>query len=119
MRAYLVAIVLLLIIFGSIGGYLYQRFSAMASMDFSPPPVTIATARAQEQRWKKTLNAVGTIQAVRGVELTSETSGQVTDIRFESGDKVEIGQLLVVLNDEVEKATRRNQIASLDLARNL
>ena len=53
MRAYLVAIVLLLIIFGTIGGYLYQRFGALASMDFSPPPVTIAAAKAQEQSWKQ------------------------------------------------------------------
>ena len=116
MRAYLVAIVLLLIIFGTIGGYLYQRFGALASMDFSPPPVTIAAAKAQEQSWKQVLNAVGTIQAVRGIELTSETSGEVTDIRFKSGNKVETGQVLVVLNDKVEQASRRNQIASLELA---
>ena len=116
MRAYLVAIVLLLIIFGTIGGYLYQRFSALASMDFSPPPVTIAVAKAQEQSWKQILNAVGTIQAVRGIELTSETSGEVTDIRFKSGNRVEMGQVLVVLNDEVEKASRRNHIANLELA---
>ena len=116
MRAYLVAIVLLLIIFGTIGGYLYQRFSALASMDFSPPPVTIAAAKAQEQSWKQILNAVGTIQAVRGIELTSETSGEVTDIRFKSGNRVEMGQVLVVLNDEVEKASRRNHIANLELA---
>ena len=116
MRAYLVAIILLLVIFGAIGGYLYQRFSALASMDFSPPPVTIAASIAQKKEWKQVLNAVGTIQAVRGVELTSETSGEVTDIRFDSGDQVKADQLLVILNDEVEQAARRNQIASLELA---
>jgi len=116
MRAYLIAIVLLAVIFGSIGGYLYLRFSALASMDFSPPPVTIATSTATLTDWDQVLNAVGTIQAVRGVELTSETSGEVTEIRFDSGDEVKAGQLLVVLNDEVEQASRRNQIASLELA---
>ena len=116
MRAYLVVIVLLLVLFGAIGGYLYQRFSAFASMDFSPPPVTIAAAVAQLESWDQTLSAVGTIQAVRGVELTSETSGEITSIRFDSGDQVDAGDLLVVLNDEVEKASRRNQLASLELA---
>ena len=43
--------------------------------------------------------------------MTSETSGEVTEIRFDSGDEVEADQLLVVLNDE-EQASRRNQIAS-------
>ena len=116
MRAYAVAVVLLLVIFGAIGGYLYQRFSALAAMDFSPPPVTIAASVATAQEWKEVLNAVGSIQAVRGVELTSETSGEVTAIHFDSGDKVDAGDVLIVLNDEIEHAARQNQIASLELA---
>ena len=116
MRAYLVVIVLLLIIFGSIGGYLYNRFSTLAAMDFTPPPVTIAVSTATRETWPTRLEAVGTIRAVQGVELTSETSGEITDIRFDSGQNVEAGQLLVVLNDEVELASRENQVASLELA---
>ncbi len=116
MRAYLIVIALLLVIFGSIGAYLYQRFSAFANMDFSPPPVTIAVSPARLETWTETLNAVGSIRAVRGVELTSETSGEVTAIQFDSGDAVEAGRLLVVLNDEVEQASRRSQIATLELA---
>ncbi len=116
MKGYLIAGALLVVILGSIGGYIYQRFSAFAEMDFSPPPVTVATSTAVVENRSTLLNAVGSIQAVRGVELTSETSGEVTEIRFASGDKVAAGQLLVVLNDEVEKASRENQIAALELA---
>ena len=90
MRAYLVVIVLLLIIFGSIGGYLYNRFSTLAAMDFTPPPVTIAVSTATRETWPTRLEAVGTIRAVRGVELTSETSGEITDIRFDSGGGVTV-----------------------------
>lgn len=116
MRAYLFVIALLVVIFGSVGGYLYTRFSAMASRDFTPPPVTTAATRARAENWDSYLEAVGTIRAVRGVELTSETSGEITDIAFDSGDRVEAGQLLLVLNDEVEQAARQNEIASLELA---
>lgn len=116
MKSYLVVGAILVIIFGAIGGYLYQRFSAFANMDFAPPPVTIAASIAQPETWSTTLNAVGTIEAVRGVDLTSETSGEIVDILFDSGDQVEKGQLLMVLNDEIEKASRQNQIASLELA---
>jgi membrane fusion protein, multidrug efflux system len=116
LKAYVVVIVLLLAIFGSIGGYLYQRFSTFASMDFTPPPVTIAVSPAQLETWDETLSAVGSIQAVRGVELTSEASGEITQILFDSGDPVQAGQTLVVLNDEVEQASRQNQIANLELA---
>ncbi|MEM7219067.1 MAG: efflux RND transporter periplasmic adaptor subunit [Pseudomonadota bacterium] len=116
MKAYLLVIVLLLAIFGAIGGYQYQRMSAFAAMDFSPPPVTIAAARARLEQWDTVLNAVGTIEAVRGIELTSETSGEITAIQFDSGDQVRSGDTLVVLNDEVERASRRNQQATLELA---
>ena len=116
MKAYVIVIILLLVLFGSIGAYLMQRFSAFAEMDFSPPPVTIAVSSAKQETWDSTLSAVGTINAVRGVELTSESSGEITSILFESGDQVEAGQPLVVLNDEVERASRQNQIASLELA---
>jgi membrane fusion protein (multidrug efflux system) len=116
LKAYLVAIVLLLVIFGSIGGYLYQRFSAFAAMDFTPPPVTIAASTATLETWRQTLSAVGSIRAVNGVQLTSETSGEITEVRFQSGDEVAAGQLLLVLNDEVEQASRQNQIAGLELA---
>lgn len=116
MKAYVAVILLLLVIFGSIGAYLFQRFSAFASMDFTPPPVTVAVSSARSETWDATLNAVGTIKAVRGVELTSETSGEITQISFDSGDKVRAGQLLLVLNDELEQASRQNQTASLELA---
>ena len=116
MKAYAIAIALLLVIFGSIGGFLYKRFSAFASMDFSPPPVTIAASVARLETWSETLSAVGTIQAVRGVELTSEGSGEIIEIRFASGDHVKAGQPLVVLNNREELASRRNQAAALELA---
>jgi membrane fusion protein (multidrug efflux system) len=116
MKAYAVAITLLLVIFGSIGGYLYARFSAFASTDFTPPPVTIAASVAILETWSDTLNAVGTIQSVRGVELTSEGSGEIIEIRFASGDQVSAGQPLVVLNNKEELASRRNQAAALELA---
>ncbi len=116
MKAYVVVISLLLILFGSIGAYLMQRFSAFANMDFTPPPVTIAVSPAEQEVRISALSAVGTIKAVRGVELTSESSGEITSILFDSGDQVKAGQTLVVLNDEVERASRQNQIASLELA---
>jgi len=115
-RAYLNVIALLLAIFGSIGGYLYLRFSALSEADHTPPPVTIAAAIASTETRDQFLDAVGTIKAVRGVNLSAETSGQITALNFDSGDQVETGALLLVLNDDVEQASRQNEIATLELA---
>jgi membrane fusion protein (multidrug efflux system) len=51
------------------------------------------------------------------VELSAESSGEVTSVAIASGDKVRKGDLLVTLNDKLELASRENQIASLELAR--
>ena len=117
MRAYLFVAILLLVIFGSIAGYLSARMSAFSNKDFAPPPVTIAAGIAKPASWDQYLDAVGSIKAARGVDLTSESSGEITAINFVSGAQVSGGELLVVLNDDVEQASRRNQIASLDLAK--
>jgi membrane fusion protein, multidrug efflux system len=117
LRAYVTAALLLLLIFGGISGYLYRQFSLLDAMDFTPPAVTIAAATAQTEQWDSVLPAIGTIKAVRGVELSTEESGEVIAIGIVSGDQVQQGDLLVTLNDKVEQASRENQIASLELAR--
>lgn len=117
MRAYLYVVLLLLAIFGGIAGYLYMQIAAVSSMDFTPPPITIEAATAKTSLWPSELEAVGTVRAARGVELSAEASGEVTAITVRSGDKVEAGQPLLTLNDSLELASRKRQEANLELAR--
>ena len=119
MRAYLTVAVLLLVIFGGISGYLYNKFSILAGTDFTPPPVTVAVATAREESWPSTLRAVGTLRAARGVNLATETAGEIIAIDVESGQRVEAGQLLLTLNDSIEQASRQRARANLVLAQQL
>jgi membrane fusion protein (multidrug efflux system) len=119
LRAYLYVVALLLLIFGGIAGYLYNKFSALKAMDFTPPPITIAAATAQSAVWPVELEAVGTIRAARGVELSAETSGEVIAIGVKSGEQVKAGQSILTLNNSVERASRSQQEANLTLARQL
>lgn len=119
MRAYLIVALLLLAIFGSIAGYLYQQFSTLANADYSVPPVTVAAATSRMETWPSLLEAVGTIRARRGVQLSTETSGEIIAIEVKSGEQVSAGQSLLTLNDSVEIASRRRQQANLELARQL
>jgi len=119
LRAYLYVVVLLLLIFGGIAGFLYNKYSALQAMDFTPPPITIAAATAQSAIWPLELEAVGTIRAARGVELSAETSGEVIAIDVKSGEQVKAGQPILTLNDSVELASRSQQEANLKLARQL
>jgi membrane fusion protein, multidrug efflux system len=119
LRAYFYVAVLLLVIFGGISGYLYNKFSTLAGTDFTPPPVTVAAAIGKLETWSATLEAVGSIRAARGVNLAAETSGEIIEISVQSGDQVNAGQLLLTLNDSVEQASRKRQEANLVLARQL
>lgn len=119
MRAYLFVAVLLLLIFGGISGYLLERFHRLAGADFTPPPITVASTIARLETLPTTLEAVGSIRARRGVDLSPEASGEIIEIAVDSGETVKTGQLLVKLNDSVEQASRRRQQANLILARQL
>jgi membrane fusion protein (multidrug efflux system) len=117
LRAYASAALLLLVILGGISAYLYRQYSLMSSMDFSPGPVTVTAAIAEAAQWDTVLSAIGTIRAVHGVELSTESSGEVVAVDVQSGARVRQGDLLVTLNSRIEEASRENQRASLELAR--
>jgi len=65
---------------------------------------TVTTEEARKESWTPQLHAIGTVTAIRGVNLAPEISGIVEDYFFESGDDVEEGKLLVQLDDSVQQA---------------
>lgn len=64
-----------------------------------------------------TLSAVGTTSARDGVDLASEVGGRVRELRFDEGEKVTAGQVLVVLDESQAKADLAVARARLDNAR--
>ena len=77
---------------------------------------TVSTEEARVQEWKSRLEAVGTLRAVRGVDISSEVSGLVEELHFESGDQVEAGTLLVTLRASDDIAALASLQADQDLA---
>ena len=119
MRAYLLAGVLLIGILGGTAFYIFGRFAAMASGDYSRPPLTIAAEVAETRPWRQLIDAVGTIRAARGILLTAETTGDITRLDASSGDEVEAGDMLIAIDDRLEVATRQRLEARLLLAEQL
>jgi membrane fusion protein (multidrug efflux system) len=69
-----------------------------------PPAATVSTTVVKPLEWTPGIEAIGTVSAVRGVDLTVETAGIVKEIRFQANQKVEAGAVLVQLDDAVERA---------------
>jgi membrane fusion protein (multidrug efflux system) len=83
---------------------------------FVPPPETVSTATAREDKWQDTLSAVGSINAVQGVTITAEIPGTIREITFESGAVVNQGDVLVKFDISSEEAQLRALEAQVELA---
>jgi membrane fusion protein (multidrug efflux system) len=84
---------------------------------FQPPPDAVTTVVAAQERWPSTLNAIGTVTAVRGVTVSADLPGVIDQIFFESGQTVREGQVLVVLDTRQEQAQMAAAEAQRVLAR--
>jgi membrane fusion protein (multidrug efflux system) len=83
-----------------VGGIFMKKYFAMPQ-----PPATVSTTKATLQPWLPQVAAVGSLRAVRGVDVTTEVAGLVRTVEFHSGNDVGVGQLLVQLNADSDVAT--------------
>lgn len=106
-------------VFGGIWGY-HAFGSYMMKQYFATqkePPVSVSTVRAGTQLWQPGIKVVGDLRAVRGVEISSEAAGQVQAIHFSSGDEVQLGDVLVELNADADRARLKALKSAAELAR--
>jgi membrane fusion protein, multidrug efflux system len=80
------------------------------------PPATVSAIAASYQTWQPQLSAVGSLRAVRGVDVTTEVAGLVRQISFNSGEDVKAGQILLQLNADTDIAQLHSLQAQADLA---
>jgi membrane fusion protein (multidrug efflux system) len=81
-----------------------------------PQAQVVSATKAQPQDWQPQLNAVGSLVAVRGVDLASEIAGLVREVKFKSGQDVKAGQVLLKLNADSDVALQRSLQVAVDLA---
>ena len=115
--------IMLIVVFLLIGGIVgYNMLQAamlkkmLAGGGGGIPPATVSTMKAQSQDWQDTVNAVGSLRAVRGVDLSTEIAGLVRRVNIVSGADVEPGALLVELNSDAERAQVETLKVAVDLA---
>jgi len=92
------------------------NFVAKLRLKNSAPPQTVTAASAESSDWQPEVSAVGSLRAVRGVDVTTEVTGLVRTLRFKSGDEAQSGQVLVELNADAEIAQQHALEAAADLS---
>ncbi|HVE17297.1 MAG TPA: efflux RND transporter periplasmic adaptor subunit, partial [Chthoniobacterales bacterium] len=111
MTAIMIAVIAALVL------YQVHRFAAFANVKWKMPPTAVTTIVVKEDVWQPTLNAVGTVQAVNGVIVSTDLPGIVEKITFESGTQVKQGDPLVKLDTKQEEAQLKSSEARLQLSR--
>ena len=81
-----------------------------------PSPRTVTAVKVGMLEWQPALTAVGTLTAVRGVDLSTEIAGLVRQVDFKSGQDVLAGQVLVQLNADSDIAQLHSLEAAAELA---
>jgi membrane fusion protein (multidrug efflux system) len=81
-----------------------------------PRPVTVTAEPARTEQWVSRLRSIGTVTAIKGVEVAPQVGGLVAAIKFESGDTVAADTTLVQLEDAVERAELASNQATLKQA---
>jgi len=101
-----IALILVVLVVGGIVGFNMFRSNAIKQYfaNMPKPKLTVSTTVAEPMTWKPEIQAIGTVSARSGVDLTVEVSGVVRQIAFQSNEKVKAGQLLVQLDDAVQRA---------------
>lgn len=102
----LIALGLVGLICGGLVWFNLFRDAKIAEFFAAMPPkaVTVSATEARFMEWRPGIEAIGTARAAQGVDLAAETAGVVRSVNFSPNQRVERGQVLVRLDDEVERA---------------
>jgi membrane fusion protein, multidrug efflux system len=94
-----------------------QIRTAMAAGGFTPPPESVTTTVAKQEKWPSTFKAIGTAVAIHGVTVSADLPGTVGKIMFDSGKQVREGEVLVQLDTRQERAQLEAAEAAQELAK--
>jgi len=97
--------------FGAFRNVMIGKF--LATLPFQPQ--TVSTVKAVATPWQPYLQSVGSVVAINGANLSSEVSGVVDTINFESGDNVPAGKLLLTLRANNDPAVLAQLQAAAEL----
>jgi membrane fusion protein, multidrug efflux system len=105
-----------LLLVALLGGGFFLHIQKLIAASPRPGPQTVTATKVEALEWQPQVAAVGTMVAVRGVDVTTEIAGLVRSIEFKSGQEVKAGTVLVQLNADSDIAQLHALQAAADLS---
>src|SRR5215472_18997500 len=106
------ALVLVVVLVNVAKGMMMKKFMGMNANQAQ----TVTTKKVVGSDWQPQIVAIGSVRALRGVDVTTEVAGLVRTIHFKSGDMAKEGQVLVELNADSDRAQLEALNAAADLS---
>lgn len=102
----ILAIIFLVIVVGGLVGFNLWRTQFIKDLfaNMQQPAQTVSTVTVEPGVWKPGIEAIGTANALNGVDLTVQLDGIVQKINFKANQKVKQGDLLLQMEDSIQKA---------------
>lgn|SRR3990167_2728363 len=91
-----------------------NTFSTFMRSSSGPPPATVSAASVQVINSQPYISGVMTLQAVNGVNLSTQVPGIVNKIFFESGQMIQVGQPVISMDTSVLAAQIENAAAAMN-----
>ena len=110
------SILILLVVFITGIKMLQIRALSKSGQSNGPPPIAVATQLVQTVEWIDQIQATGTIVPIQGTLLSTQLPGTVESINFESGQDIEVGDILLRLDCRQERAELASANANAELA---
>jgi membrane fusion protein, multidrug efflux system len=118
----LIMLVVVVVVLGGVFGF--KNFVNGKIKEFMTGPAgpghqaqTVSTAKVATSDWQSQIEAVGSLRAVSGADLSLELVGVVETLDFQSGDDVPAGKVLLKLRDFDDVAKLKSLQAQADLAK--
>jgi|SRR6266849_360675 multidrug efflux system membrane fusion protein len=71
----------------------------------TPPKVPVSVARVERRSLPYELNAIGTVEPIRSVDVLPQVNGTILSVDFGEGDEVAAGQILFEIDPRPYRAT--------------
>ena len=99
-------LLILVLIIGTLVALFASNIGAMkaAGAKQGAPSVSVATTEVREMQWPVESTAIGSISPLKGVVLSVESPGIISELSFRSGKPVQAGSQLLQLDDRSERA---------------
>jgi membrane fusion protein (multidrug efflux system) len=109
MKRRIVVTLVFVLAVGLCGGLIWfnffrDRMIADIFAKMQPPAQTVSAVEVTARTWTPGIMAIGTARAENGVELAVETAGIVKGIKFKANQRFSKGDVLVQLDDAIERA---------------